>query len=243
MEFMKFFYRHKKATAKDSALDGAIQAINKLVFPGGIKQVEKETQLLQTLLDGRYSFEDVENAFLYISTIYLIAADKSQDGIVSRALKHPQNSLDSSSTIVIFQFVAKKAGGKIKKENYDDLQYIRNFINGSINNKHIENEIPNGYGEFGLIETNPVPARGIPASKTYLSQLRTLKGDEIRWERLGSTSVPNIDTIIDIYRITTKDGIDMGCIYINPYQHQTSTKTPKGFIMSQEKINEDRPTA
>ncbi|WP_300428543.1 hypothetical protein [uncultured Parabacteroides sp.] len=243
MEFMKFFYRHKKATAKDSVLDGVIQSINKLAFPGGIKQIEKETQLLQTLLDGRYSFEDVKYTFLYISTIYLIAADKSQDGIVSHALKRPQNSLDSSATIVIFQFVSKKERGKIKKENYDDLQYIRNLINGSINNKHTENEIPNGYGEFGLIETNPVPARGIPASKAYLSQLRTLKGDEICWERLGSTFAPNIDTIIDIYRITTKDGIDMGCIYINPYQHQTSTKAPKGFIMSQEKINEDKPTA
>ena len=69
MEFMKFFYRHKKATAKDNVLDGVIQSINKLVFPRGIKQLEKETQLLQTLLDERYSFEDVENTFLYISAI------------------------------------------------------------------------------------------------------------------------------------------------------------------------------
>ena len=69
MEFMKFFYRHKKATAKDNVLDGVIQSINKLVFPRGIKHLEKETQLLQTLLDGRYSFEDVENTFLYISAI------------------------------------------------------------------------------------------------------------------------------------------------------------------------------
>ena len=37
------------------------------------------------------------------------------------------------------------------------LQYILNFINGNINNGCTENEIPNGYGEFGLTKTNPVP--------------------------------------------------------------------------------------
>ena len=120
--------------------------------------------------------------------------------------------------------------GKNKKTNDSELQYILNFINGNINNGCTENEIPNGYGEFGLTKTNPVPVKGILANEAYLSQLRTLKGDELRWNRLGSTHAPNIDSPIDIYRITTKDGIDMGHIYINPYQNHTSTKAPKGFI-------------
>ena len=42
MEFMKFFYRHKKATAKDNVLDGVIQSINKLVFPRGINNLKKK---------------------------------------------------------------------------------------------------------------------------------------------------------------------------------------------------------
>ena len=223
-------WKERKATDKASALKGVMQEINKNLFPGGTKQIEKETQLLQTSLHGRYSFEDVKNTLLYISSIFLLSTDKSQDGIVSRVLKRPQNSLDRSSIIVIYQFVAKKAMGKNKKANDSDLQYILNFINGNINNGCTENEIPNGYGEFGLTKTNPVPVKGILANEAYLSQLRTLKGDELRWNRLGSTHAPNIDSPIDIYRITTKDGIDMGHIYINPYQNHTSTKAPKGFI-------------
>lgn len=49
--------------------------------------------------------------------------------------------------------------GKNKKANDSDLQYILNFINGNINNGCTENEIPNGYGEFGLTKTNPVPVK------------------------------------------------------------------------------------
>lgn len=223
-------WKERKATDKASALKGVMQEINKNLFPGGTKQIEKETQLLQTSLHEKYSFEDVKNTLLYISSIFLLSTDKSQDGIVSRVLKRPQNSLDRSSIIVIYQFVAKKAMGKNKKTNDSELQYILNFINGNINNGCTENEIPNGYGEFGLTKTNPVPVKGILANEAYLSQLRTLKGDELRWNRLGSTHAPNIDSPIDIYRITTKDGIDMGHIYINPYQNHTSTKAPKGFI-------------
>lgn len=65
--------------------------------------------------------------------------------------------------------------GKNKKTNDSELQYILNFINGNINNGCTENEIPNGYGEFGLTKTNPVPVKGILANEAYLSQLRTLK--------------------------------------------------------------------
>lgn len=133
-------WKERKATDKASALKGVMQEINKNLFPGGTKQIEKETQLLQTSLHEKYSFEDVKNTLLYISSIFLLSTDKSQDGIVSRVLKRPQNSLDRSSIIVIYQFVAKKAMGKNKKTNDSELQYILNFINGNINNGCTENE-------------------------------------------------------------------------------------------------------
>lgn len=222
-------WRERKVT-NNSALKRIMREINNNLFPGGAKQIKKETQLLQASLHGRYSFEDVKSTLLYISSIFLLSTDKSQDGIVSRVLKCPQNKLDGSSIIVIYQFVAKKIMRKNGDANDSDLQYILSFINGNINNGCTENEIPNGYGEFGLTKTNPVPVKGILANEAYLSQLRTLKGDELRWNRLGSTRAPNIDSPIDIYRITTKNGIDMGRIYISPYQSHTSTKAPKGFI-------------
>ena len=106
----------------------------------------------------------MKNTLLYISSIFLLSTDKSQDGIVARVLKRPQNNLDSLSIIVIYQFVAKKAMRKNGKTNDSDLQYILSFINGNINNGCTENEIPNGYGEFGLTNTNPVPVKGILAN-------------------------------------------------------------------------------
>ena len=84
-------WKERKVTNKVSTLKGIMQEINNNLFPGGAKQVEKEAQLLQASLHGRYSFEDVKNTLLYISSIFLLSTDKSQDGIVARVLKRPQN--------------------------------------------------------------------------------------------------------------------------------------------------------
>lgn len=63
-------WKERKVTDKASALKGVMQEINKNLFPGGTKQIEKETQLLQTSLHEKYSFEDVKNTLLYISSIF-----------------------------------------------------------------------------------------------------------------------------------------------------------------------------
>ena len=41
---MPLLWKERKATDKASALKGVMQEINKNLFPGGTKQIEKETQ-------------------------------------------------------------------------------------------------------------------------------------------------------------------------------------------------------
>ena len=82
---------------------------------------------------------------------------------------HPQKNIFHAMKFVVigslFQFV-------LFLREIDSCLFL-NFINGNINNGCTENEIPNGYGEFGLTKTNPVPVKGILANEAYLSQLRT----------------------------------------------------------------------
>lgn len=89
--------------------------------------------------------------------------------------------------------------------------------------------IPQGYGEFGLTATNPIPVYGIPENEDYLSKLRLQNGEKISWERVGSVSAENINKPIDKYLIQNRKGEKITYLYISPYHLNTSKKAPKGF--------------
>lgn len=103
-------------------------------------------------------------------------------------------------------------------------------------------EIPDGYGEFGLEVTNPVPVKGILANEIYLGRLITEYGEKITWERTGSYGSENIDNPIDGYAIFDKSGKQIATIYISPYHQKISNKVPRGFKFSDKldgDVNED----
>ena len=225
-----FWWEYKERAKGISSIDAIMKDMNRKLFPGGSQQMEKEAKLLHTKLQEKYPLEEVKNVFMYVSSMFLISQDKTQDAIVTRAMNRPNNRLDRKSIITIYQFVAAKALNQNKNNAVSDVEFMVQHLNGRGNSGCNSNTIPNGYGEYGLTATNPVPAKGIFANTAYLSKLRTLDGEELEWERRGSTGAPNIEMPIDIYHITTKSGRDMGNIYISPYQNHTSTKAPKGFI-------------
>lgn len=88
--------------------------------------------------------------------------------------------------------------------------------------------IPDGYGEFGLEVTNPIPVHTILGNMSYLSRLRTLAGEEVEYDRLGSTDAPNIESLIDMYEISV-NGQQLTTLYISPYNKKNSERAPKGF--------------
>lgn len=87
--------------------------------------------------------------------------------------------------------------------------------------------------DFGLSETNPIPTRNIIDSQRYLHKLVSSEGEPIKWERIGSVHNPNHggnkDMPVDVYKVETESGIDMGKIYISPYCEKGTSKAPVGF--------------
>ena len=119
------------------------------------------------------------------------------------------------------------------------------------------NDISGGFGEFGMVKTNPVPLNGVFALYTYLPELRyryTSKSGSViyfpvQFERtvdgdntpVGSalsdfsggaagTSAPNIGDNIDVYNIYDQSGSKLAKIYLHGYQSYTSSKAPEGFV-------------
>lgn len=93
-------------------------------------------------------------------------------------------------------------------------------------------EIPKGYGPYGLVVTNPIPTLSIEGSKLYLNQLRTDKGNAITYERKGSTSCAEVTPgSIDIYELF--EGYEsIATIYICPYHKRNSAKAPENFYLA-----------
>jgi len=92
-------------------------------------------------------------------------------------------------------------------------------------------DIPQGFGKFGLEATNPVPVYGVPSNETYLRSLRTLSGERLKWRRVGSLQVENIVSPIDEYEIFNNAGDTTCFIYISPYHWRNSKRAPEGFKM------------
>ena len=91
-----------------------------------------------------------------------------------------------------------------------------------------DDTIPEGYGEFGYEKTNPIPVNTVFGNISYLGKLRTTEGKRIQHERIGSTSAPNINLPIDIYKIS--DGIEViATLYMSPYNKKNSERPPRGF--------------
>jgi len=90
-------------------------------------------------------------------------------------------------------------------------------------------EIPGGHGEFGHALTNPIPARTVFGSKTYLVGLRTADGEKVAYTRIGSFSSSVSDHPVDGYSITGADGKQLATLYLSPYHKRNSAKSPAGF--------------
>lgn len=96
-----------------------------------------------------------------------------------------------------------------------------------------DDEIPFAEGDFGKCNTNPIPTKGIVSNDSYLEQIKTIKGDTIKWQRIKSeeSKIEQIKGPIDIYEITTEDGQKIEEFYLSPYNKKTSNKAPAGFII------------
>lgn len=124
--------------------------------------------------------------------------------------------------------------GKKKKEEQEAADLLKALIQYQVESSQDgvdTDDIPTGYGPYGLCKTNPVPTRGVPGSYEYLSRLRTKNGLFIENSRIGSTSAPDVTSgMVDMYAISS-GGESLGTVYLCPYHKRNSGKAPEGFCL------------
>ena len=118
---------------------------------------------------------------------------------------------------------------------YPEIQELAEFHKAlqTLNKDGTEEDVmPEGYGEFGLEVTNPIPTNTVFGSYFYLGRLRTMDGKKIEYNRVGQVSAPNIISIIDEYDIFLEDK-KIASIYLCPYNKKNSVRAPKNFKLYQ----------
>ncbi len=90
-------------------------------------------------------------------------------------------------------------------------------------------EIPEGTGRFGYDVTNPIPVFGVPENEVYLNRLHLPNGNRVRYRRIKSMLISEIEKSIDQYELFDLKGNTIAVLYISPYHLRTSKKAPLGF--------------
>lgn len=93
-------------------------------------------------------------------------------------------------------------------------------------------QLPNGYGPFGLCVTNPIPVKSVLLVESYLVSLRTMDGKRVKATRIGSTDAKEVTSgMIDMYQLSC-DGRNLSVIYVCPYHKRNSRRAPEGFRLA-----------
>jgi len=221
---------------KKKQQEGLAKVMNELqgqMFPGGKNEVIAQVNEIKRLLSRPYPNEAITGSLTYMTTLFNVSQDKSAERVVKGALRRPNNQLTEEDTTVIYKYIIRRH--LIQNFGRCDENIFKTFYAaiGNFEDGCKTDVIPEGYGEYGLCATNPVPVKGISASEIYLGKLRLESGEEIKWQRVGSTGAPNIKNCIDMYAIQSVSGRQIGTIYISPYQSTTSKLAPKGFKIIQ----------
>lgn len=213
-------------------LTNLLEKMHKEIFPNGKKDIDEGTKELLRILNYSIDEKTAQNIFVKSSSICYTTSMNgsfSKERLKQHLAPYALNYFNENAIGKFYDYILSK--NERAKALNSLLEITREFSKTSNPTGTDKDEMPEGYGEFGLEITNPIPTSSIPDSYFYLNRLRRNKGQEITFERIGSMAAPNIKHTIDAYNISA-NGKKITTIYICPYNKKTSTKAPNGFKLN-----------
>ncbi len=212
-------------------LQSLLSKMHKEIFPNGKKDIDEGTKELLRILNFSIDEKTAENIFIKSSSICYITSmnnEFSKERLKQHLSSYALHFFNDTSLSNFYDYLLSK--NRRAKALNNLIEVARAFAHSSNPTGTDKDEMPEGYGEFGLEITNPIPVSSIPDGYLYLNRLRTESGSKITYQRIGGMKAPNISHIVDAYRIFV-DGREITKIYICAYNKKTSTKAPRGFIL------------
>ena len=220
-----------------------------MVFPEGKKQasgiIKSIARLCEVDLKGCDAKEYFEILSIYSDVLIRRIVTQSTDRHIATSLqvKHSKHVKSESvaQSIVVYcdlnmkdnNFFINSAADYSKLELYLELVRSNNEL-AETNSKAQEENLDDP--EYGLVPEKPIYAEGVEGSRKYLNSLKTLSGEKLSWERVGTTGAEGVNGIIDIYVGTLPSGEEYETLYVNMYGTKNSTVAPQGFIKEEFKL-------
>ena len=231
---MGFFGLFKSKEEKN--IDAGLQGMMKMIFPMGESDVMRDCQRIDILTNGKIPDSDLRSFVSGCKVLVFINSTYDDDGFIRSNIARSKNRINDTEARDVYVYLAgesmyrarvsamtKGQGSDPSQELLDQCDQLgKVWAAGTL-----DDQIPGGYGDFGLSVTNPIPTVCVNGSNVYLSRLN-FNGRSVENKRLGSTTSQVTQGNVDIYQIS-QAGKEIAKIYICPYHRKDSKKTPKNF--------------
>lgn len=205
----------------------------KSVFPNGEIDIVRDTKRVYSLVNEKLTMDECRSLVISKKHSILLVHDKSAEFMIPSILSKAKYKITGEEAHRIHAYLSGESMYldqlAMEMANFMDSEFDDNHTDSSeLHENRVDSDVlPNGFGEFGLDVTNPIPTISISGSEVYLSRLR-FNGQKIKYERLGSTVSDVTDGCVDIYKIVYSDE-NVAKIYICPYHRRNSKQAPIGF--------------
>ncbi|MDR2408963.1 MAG: hypothetical protein LBE13_12740 [Bacteroidales bacterium] len=208
-----------------SEMQNLLEKMQKDIFPNGKQDIAEGTETLRRILNYSIDEKTAQDIFIKSSSICYTSGmngEFDKERLKQHLAPYALMYFDNQTLISFYEYLLSK------NERANFFNVMKNFLQISNPNGTDQDEMPEGYGEFGLEITNPIPTASIPQNRLYLDRLRTIDNIAVTYDRIGSMKAKNIQSLIDGYKIFA-NGKQIAILYICPYNKRTSIKAPKGF--------------
>ena len=178
------FLKSKKKKPADSTLAKLQEEIMHMSFPKGKEDIKRQVIELCEMFKGKYSVGEVGGTLCYMNSLFITSNDKSANRIVKIGAMHrPDNKFSEEDANVIYKYMVRQ---KVNEKFGDKAEIMFQTLYESLGNIEggaTTDEIPGGYGEYGLCITNPIPVNGVMSNELYLQSLKLLSGEKFNGKR------------------------------------------------------------
>lgn len=215
---------------RNTQLDMVMAEVQKQVVPGGKEGLEKIVDELMVMTEYRCRRDLLKRIYLYQSTLFTVAGDKSKARIVGGTLMRKDFGGNEKLATQVYDYILRRYARENYKVVDDTLLEMLSASLGNVTMNCTGDVINGASGPYGKSPSNPIPVRGIPQADCYLSHIRTLDGQKVTWERFGSFGSSVTDHPVDMYTLFDFSGKEVGQVFISAYQAITSRTAPDGLL-------------
>jgi hypothetical protein len=233
---MAFFGLFK--SKQESSMESLIHSITRQIFPAGQSDIARDTDRIISIVGTKIPENEVIGFVAGCKTLIILSSEDDEARFVNSIMTRAEYRITKEEAYEIYVYFEGEA------RQYVNVMSITQSVDGNLGDSMIgdmpwiyssgtrTDQISGGYGDYGLVTTNPIPTISARGSSRYISKLRYC-GLPVDSYRLGSTSSDVTPGSIDMYSLSC-GGKDVGTIFICPYHKKNSQKAPKGFSIAED---------